>query len=170
MAATFFHIAPRTAATNPYGSSHVWPTDNGICFQVTTHPGNLWLGLALPLKSVGLAVLCHDGFWSFLGLLGLLLALDPFLYLALRRVRLAWIEVRPDGFTIIQNASKPKNAQFFDQRAIASRQVDFETGLTLRYGIHDVLATPPFAIEREFDIFSVQLEQAVSRLWHRQNL
>ena len=39
-----------------------------------------------------------------------------------RRVRLAWIEVRPDGFTITQNASKPENTQFFDQRAIASSQ------------------------------------------------
>ena len=65
---------------------------------------------------------------------------------------------------------KPDVTHFFDQRGIEQRRLDFDTGLTLRYGIHEVQATPPFAIEREFEIFSVQLEQAVSRLWYQQNL
>src|SRR5690349_12359442 len=114
---TFFFSTLHTAAANPYGNYHVWPTDHGICFQVTTHhPDNKWVGLALGLKSVALATLFHAGFWNFLGLLVLLLGLDGLLYLGLRRVRLAWIEVRPDGLAITQDAAKPDEKHFFDQR------------------------------------------------------
>src|SRR5262245_8816867 len=108
MAISFFSSGLRTAAQNPYGNYLVSETGNGIRFQVTTHhPGNLRFGAALALKSLGLAAVLHAGFWNFLGVLVLLLALDVLFYLGLRRVRLSWVEVRPDGFTITPDAARP---------------------------------------------------------------
>jgi hypothetical protein len=171
MPATIFTTTPRSAARDPYGSYRVWPTQTGICFQVSAHyPGNKWLLSALILKSLVLAAFTYNGVLPFLASLLLLLALDALFYLAVRRVLLVWIEVRPDGLSIWPDASQPDCKSFFDRRDITQRQLDFEGGLTFRYGIHDVQATPPFACTREFDIFTQQFEQAVSRLWHQQNL
>lgn len=55
-------------------------------------------------------------------------------------------------------------------RCRTNRQLDCDVGLSFRYGIHDIAATPPFAIPREFEIFEVQLEQAIARLWLQENL
>jgi len=160
-----------TAPGNPYGTYTVLPTATGIRFQVSTHhPNNKWLSAGLILKSFLLAALAYDGFWNLLGTLALLLILDALFYLGMRRIQLAWIEVRPDGLAITPNINAPDVTRFFDRRAITQRHLDFDAGLTFRYGIYDVEATPPFANEREFDIFSLQLEQAISRLWHQQNL
>jgi hypothetical protein len=172
MPTSFLLSGVHRASTNPYGNYLVWETDNGISFQATTyHPAaNFRFGGALALKSLVLAVLLHGGFWNFLGLLAVLFPFDLLLYFAFRRVRLAWIEVRPDGFTITPDSRRPKESHFFDRRGIEDRQLEFDTGLTLRYGIHDLRALPAFAIEREFEIFSQQLEEVISRVWHQQNL
>ena len=163
--------APHAAGSNPYGTYTVEPTAAGIRFQVSAHhPRNKWLLAGLLLKSFALAWITYASLLDFLATLVLLLLLNAAFYLGLRRVRLLWIEVRADGLTITPNVTRPGSAQFFDRRAITDRQLDFDGGLTFRYGIYDVQATPPFANDREFDIFSVQIEQAISRLWHQQNL
>ena len=163
--------AAHPAGGNPYGTYAVEPTATGIRFQVSTyHPRNKWLLAGLLIKSLALAFLTYAGFRNFLTTLVLLLLLNTGFYLGLRRIRLVWVEVRPDGLTITPNVARPAAAQFFDRRAITDRQLDFDGGLTFRYGIFDVQATPPFANHREFDIFSVQIEQSISRLWHQQNL
>ena len=171
MATIFFRSALRSAASNPYGNYRVSETPNGICFQVTTHhPDNKWVAASLFAKTILLVALFHNGIWSFLGMLCLLLPLDGVFYFFIRRIRLAWIEVRPDGFSVTQDAARPDVAHFFDRRAVERHELGFDTGVALRYGIHDVQATPPFVIPREFEIFSIHFEKTVSRMWHQQNL
>ncbi len=156
---------------NPYGTYWVRPTDHGLQFQVSVRdPRNHTLLIALIGASLALALATYSGFWSFAGAFLLLLVLLPLPYFCFARIRLTWIEVRPDGLAITQNAARHDSCQFFDRRAISHRELGFDTGLTFRYGIHDVQATPAFADEREFEILEVQLEQAIARLWHQSNL
>jgi len=173
MAATAFSAASRFTGSNPYGTYRVEPTAAGIRFQVSTHhPHNKWALTGLIAKTVGFAVSTYHytGFWNALGALPLLLVLDLLLFLCIRRIKLVWIEVRADGLTITPEITTPQIDSFFNRRRITQRQLDFDQGLTFRYGIYDVQATPPFANAREFEIFQVQFEQAISRLWHQQNL
>lgn len=171
MSATAFNAASQSTIRNPYGTYTVQPTPTGIRFQVSTqHPHNKWVLTGLIVKSFGLALLAYTGFWNFLGAIALLLLLDAFFFLCIRRIKLVWVEVRPDGLAITPDITTPNITKFFDRRAITQRQLDFDEGLTFRYGIFDLQATPPFANEREFEIFQVQLEHAISRLWHQQNL
>lgn len=156
---------------NPYGDYAVWPTPLGIAFQVSVRdPSNNRLGVLLIAKSLLLAVWGCAGWYSFTGVLACLFALDAVLYVCLAKTSQIWIEVRPDGVAItldIKNA--PQSTRFFDRRAISHRELDYDAGLTFRYGIHDV-ATPSFASEREFDIFQAQFEQACGRLWLQANV
>jgi len=173
MPATASGTAPPSPSSNPYGTYTVVPTATGIRFQVSTrHPHDKWVLAGLIVKSLGLAGLTYSysGLWNALGAVPLLLILDALFFLCIRRIKLVWVEVRPDGLTITPKISTPDVTKFFDRRGITQRQLDFDQGLTFRCGIFDVQATPPFANEREFEIFQVQLEQAISRLWHQQNL
>lgn len=173
MPATASDAAPPSASSNPYGIYTVVPTATGIRFQVSTHhPLNKWVLAGLIVKSIALAALtyAYSGLWNALGALALLLVLDPLFFLCIRRIKLVWVEIRPDGVAITPEVRKPEVTKFFDRRGITQRQLDFDQGFTFRYGIFDVQATPPFANEREFEIFQLQLEQAISRLWHQQNL
>jgi hypothetical protein len=165
------NAASQSATSNPYGTYTVQPTPTGIRFQVSTqHPHNKWVLTGLIGKSFALAWLTYSGFWNFLGALMLFLILDVVLFVCIRRIKLIWVEVRPDGLAITPEISMPDTKMFFDRRAITQRQLDFDAGFTFRYGIFDVQATQPFADDREFEIFQVQFEQAISRLWHQQNL
>ena len=156
---------------NPYGTYFVQPTDHGLKFQVCVRdPRNTLILIALIGKSIAFAWLATTGFWRFLGSLVMLLVLDIVFYVCIAGIRLSWIEVRPDGLVITPRIDDEASAQFFDRRAITSRQLDFDQGLTFRYGIHDIRGTPGFANEREFEIFEMQLEQAIARLWHQENL
>jgi len=161
---------PGTA--NPWGTYFIKSTKHGLLFQVSVRdPRNTRVLAALIVTSVALAFLACTGFWSFLWLLLQLLVLDAALYPFLAEVRLMWIEVRPDGLAITPKIDKPESAeQFFNRRGIINRQLDFDQGLTFRYGIHDIRATPGFANEREFEVFEVHFEQAIARLWHQENL
>ena len=173
MPATASGTATQAAVSSPWGTYKVWPTPTGICFQVSTHhPQNKWVLAGLIVKSLGLAALtyAYSGFWNALGVLPLLLLLDALLILCIRRIKLVWVEVRPDGLTITPEITTPDIRTFFNRVGITQRQLDFDQGFTFRYGIFDVQATPPFANPREFEIFQVQFEQAISRLWLQQNL
>jgi hypothetical protein len=160
-----------TAPSNPYGTYFVQPTDHGLRFQVSVRdPRNTLILTILVGKSIVVALLASAGWWRFLLMLGQLFILDALFYSCVARTRLTWIEVRPDGLVITPKINQEASSQFFDRRAITSRALDFDQGLTLRYGIHDIRATPGFADEREFEIFELQLEQAIARLWHQENL
>ena len=171
MPATASGAAPSSAIANPYGSYNVDPTATGLRFQVSVRdPRNSTILAALIAKSLLLALLTYSGFFAFIGTIILLLALDALLYVSISRTLLHWIEVRPDGLTITPDINAEASQQFFDRRGISRRELDYEAGLTFRYGIHDIRATPGFASEREFEIFEVQFEQAIARLWHQENL
>ena len=173
MPAIAFGPASPSATSNPYGTYTVVPTATGIRFQVSTrHPGDKWVLTGLTIKSLGLAWLTYafSGLWNAFGALPLFLLFNALLFFCIRRTKLVWVEVRPDGLSITSEINTPDIERFFDRRGITQRQLDFDQGFTFRYGIFDVQATLPFANEREFEIFSVQLEQAISRLWHQQNL
>ncbi len=164
--------APPPDAHNPFGTYAVDPTPTGIRFQVLTQDPRCALYLtALIGKSVVLALMGYSGVFLFIATLLPLLTLDAVLYLlCLRRTRLTWIEVRPDGLTVTPDIRKPDQARFFDRRAIARRELDCDAGLSLRYGIFDVQATPPFADEREFEVFHAHFEKACAKIWFHQNL
>lgn len=160
---------PGTA--NPWGTYFVEPTEHGLRFHVSVRdPRNTLVLAALIVSSAALAFLACSGFWSFLWLLLQLLVLDAALYPCLAQTRLTWIEVRPDGLAITPKTDKKTTRQFFNRRGIINHQLDFDQGLTFRYGIYDVRATPGFANEREFEVFEVHFEQAIARLWHQENL
>jgi hypothetical protein len=162
--------APQSAIPNPYGNYWVRPTEHGLEFQVSVRdPRNNRLLAALIGKSLALALLTYAGFFSFVGVLILFLMLDALLYPCLVQIKLIWIEVRPDGLAITGDIAEAQSKKFFDRRAITQRELDYDAGLTFRYGIHDI-ATPPFASLREFEIFQVHFEQAIARLWHQENL
>ena len=172
---------PGTAS--PWGTYFVEPTEHGLRFQVSVRdPRNTLVLTALIISTAALAFLACTGFWSFLWLLLQLLVLDGALYPFLAEIRLIWIEVRPDGLAVtpkIEKKRSKKSAEasgekssehFFNRRGIINRELDFDQGLTFRYGIHDIRATPGFANEREFEVFEVHFEQAIARLWHQENL
>lgn len=156
---------------NPYGTYTVRPTDLGLELQISVRdPRNHKLLIALVGASVALALATYASVWSFAATLLLLLVLLPLPYFCFAGIRLTWVEVRPDGLAITPNIAKPDKRQFFDRRAISHRELGFDTGLTFRYGIHDVHATPAFADEREFELFEEHFEKAIARLWHQENL
>jgi hypothetical protein len=162
--------ASQSAVPDPYGTYWVRPTEHGLQFQVSVRdPRNNSLLAALIGKSIVLALLTCAGFWTFIGVLVTLVGLDLLLYLCLMRSKLIWIEVRPDGLVIQPDIADENSERFFKSRAITQRALDFDAGLTFRYGIHDI-ATPPFASLREFEIFQVHFEMAIARLWHQENL
>jgi hypothetical protein len=163
---------PPHAMHNPWGTFDVQPTSTGLRFQIeTVDPRNGWIAAGLTAKSVTATLWLAPGFWRGAGMLLLLLALDAlYFFAALRRARLSWIEVRPDGLTIWDDARYPDRAKFFDRRSISERQLDCDTGLTFRYGVHDVQASTPFWSEREFEVFHDMFERAVAKLWFNQNL
>jgi hypothetical protein len=170
--ASFFNTR-HFSGTNPFGTYAVWPTPTGINFQVSVHdPKNKWLLASLIVKSLILAVLTYfiSGLLSSLGVLPVMLGLDALLYLCIRRIKLIWIEVRPDGLTITPDITAQDVKTFFDRQGITQRELSFDEGFTFRYGIFDVQATPPFAIEREFEIYENQFEKAISKLWFQENL
>lgn len=174
MPATTSSAAPQSGVSDPYGNYKVWPTDLGIAFQIgVRNPDNNVVAVLLVAKTLGVAWLTYSGFWNCLGLLVLLLSLDALLYFGLyfyiAGSKLIWIEVRPDGLAITFDIADPSSARFFDRRAITQRELDYDAGLSFRFGIHDI-ATPPMASDREFQIFQAHFEKAIARLWHNENL
>jgi hypothetical protein len=168
--ATSSAAAAQNATSNPYGTYWVRPTAHGLQFQVRVRdPHNNRLLVMLVAKSIVLALLTYTGFWRCVGALILFLALDAIFYLCFSRSKLIWIEVRPDGLAITADIDDPSSARFFERPAITRRELDFDAGLTFRFGIHDI-ATPGFANEREFEIFQVHFEKACARLWLQENL
>jgi hypothetical protein len=81
MAISQFFAQPQDApATNFWGSYRVEPTPNGIRFQVSVRdPHNNLLLAALIAFTFALAIVTYAGFWTFIGMLLLLLMLggDP---------------------------------------------------------------------------------------------
>ncbi len=171
MPATTSPPTPPSGISNPYGTYWVRPTENGLEFQVSVRDPRASKIFAVALgASVLLAALSASSFFAFVGMLCLLVGLDVFLWLSFTDTLLHWIEVRPDGLTITPRIAHQDSRQFFDRRGISRRELDFDGGLTFRYGVYDIRATPGFGNEREFEIFQVQFEQAVARLWHQENL
>jgi hypothetical protein len=174
MPATASSAAPPSGIPDPYGSYKVWPTDLGIAFQIGVRdPRNNIAAALLVAKTLGIGWLTYSGFWSCLGLLILLLALDGLLYFCLYSwlggSKLIWIEVRPDGIVITFDPDDRSSERFFQRPAITRRELDFDHGLQFRFGIHDI-GTPGFADEREFEVFQAHFEKAIARLWHIENL
>jgi hypothetical protein len=156
---------------NPWGTYDIRPTEHGIEFRLSVRdPRNNILLAALVALSIALAFFACAGFWSFLFLLIQLLVLGGGLHVCLAGTTLAAIEVRPDGLRITPRIDEPRSAQFFDRRSITNPQLDFSEGLTFRYGIYDIRATPAFGNAREFEMFETHFLSALARLWHQSNL
>jgi hypothetical protein len=171
MPATSSAPTPPSGIPNPYGTYWVRLTDQGVEFQVSVRdPRANKILAALAGKSLFLAALISSGFFAFLGALIVMLGLSALLHLSFERTLLHRVEVRPDGLTITPHIDQPDSRQFFDRHGISRRELDFDDGLTFRFGIYDIHATPAFANEREFEIFEVQFEQAIARIWHQENL
>jgi hypothetical protein len=156
---------------NPWGTYDIRPTQNGIAFQVSVRDpsNNVLLGVLIAI-SIALAFLACTGFWTFLFLLVQLLVLGAGLYICLASTKLTTIELRPDGIVVRPKISDEKSEQFFDRRSITNLHLDYDGGLTFRYGIYDIRATPAFASEREFECFEQHFAAALARLWHQSNL
>ena len=163
--------SPTPGILHPYDTYRIEPTEHGLRFQVSVrNPRNNLVLIALMAKSVLLAFIFCNGFWSFVGILSLLLGINGIFYHVIASTTLHWIEVRPDGLCITPNVDEQASIRFFHRRHLTRRELDFHGGLTFRCGIYDVRATPGFANEREFELFEDHFEQAIARLWHTQNL
>jgi hypothetical protein len=168
----FFTRTTSTAGiARPWGSYDIRPTPHGIEFIVTVRdPRNNVLLLVLLALTLVLTYIACTGFFNFLYLFLQLLGLGALLYVCLAGTKLIAIEVRPDGMVITPSIDDPASAQFFHRDIITRQHLDYDGGLTFRYGIHDIRATPPFANRREFECFEQHFEVAIARLWHQSNL
>jgi len=155
---------------DPYYPFRVTQTDHGIEIQLSVrddsqrHP----VTIALMFKSAVVIWLLASDIWTFLGATIVMGAGDLVTLACYQPSRLGWIEVRPDGLTI--DGPDEERRRFYHRRAIEDRQLDFDEGLTLKYGIHELKVMPGFTDLAQFLLLEKHLEQLIARIWFQQNM